>query len=182
MSRICIFNSTKSSDTAGATINNVLGTAPKRSKPVRLFTPDGELRYVSYEFHYFGNNALDLDLRFYQEFFADGPSLGAPPNLRTAKNVNQNTMWAREVDESVAAGIVTHTNITREMTIQADPLNNGTVRYLQMVVNAPWVRLAIWVNAAVPAGAQLAVYAVCGGHAEDAYLEQNGDVPYSYNA
>jgi hypothetical protein len=182
MSRICIYNSLKTKDTAGNTINHVLGTAPKRSKPVRLFTGEGELRYISYEFHYSGNLVSDLDLRFYQEFFADAPSLAAPPDKRTALGVNPDTMWAREVDESVAAGIVTHTNVTRELTLQADPLGNGTVRYLQMVVNAPWVRLAVFSNGAPPAGAQLGIYAICGGHLEEAYLIANGDVPYAYNA
>jgi len=191
MARVCIYNSMKLLDTRGNAINHVLVNTPanpKRSKPVRLFTAHGELRYVSLEFIYFGMYSQHLDLRFYLEFFGDNPSLALPPNLRTAAGFLPQMMWAREVTEIVAGGgVVTHEAITRAMLIPFDAVTNiATVRWVPLLVHAPWMRLAIWVNGPIPSDlfstACLAVFAHVGGHLEEKYLEDNGDVPYDYNA
>lgn len=186
MARICIYNSAKSVDTAGAAIGMGLVASEagaRRSKPVRMFTPQGESRYLSYEFIYSANFVSALDLRWFQEFFNDRPSLNAPPNLRAAVGVNENLMWAREIDEVVGnAGAITHNAITRTLSLPADTGGIGTARYATVAIHTNWVRLALWVNGAIPAGAKLEVYAIVGGHLEEKYLEDNGDTPYAYNA
>lgn len=186
--RICVYNSAKSIDTDGIAINHSLASAigsAKRSKPVRLFTMQGEIRYLGWEFIYTGNYGTDLSLQWYQEFYGDAPSLvaGSPPDKRVALGLDPDLTWARECDEEVGgAGAVTHTVVTRAMTMVADAGGKGTSHYLAMVLHAPWVRLAICSDGAPPASAQLAVYAHVGGHMEEAYLEANGDIPYAYNA
>jgi len=193
MARVCLYNSWKVLDTRGNAINHALvntPATPRRSKPLRLFTAQGELRYVSLEFHYFANYNSFLDLRFWLEYYGDVPSLNLPPNLRAAVGVPPNTMWAREVNEIVAAGgVITHETVTRTLVLPADTAGFGTVRWLPLLVHAPWMRLAVYVNGPIPGTgdlldpiAQLAVYAHVGGHQEEKYLEDNGDVPYDYNA
>jgi hypothetical protein len=193
MARVCIYNSTKALDTRVPpnVINHALvntPATPRRSKPVRLFSAHGEMRYVTLELAYFGMYSLNLDLRFYLEFFGDAPSLNLPPNLRTGVGFPPQTMWAREVNEIIAAGgVVTHEAITRTMVFPFDAVTNiATVRWLPLLVHAPWMRLAVWVNGPIPTDlfstAQLAIWAHVGGHLEEKYLDDNGDVPYDYNA
>jgi len=185
MARICIYNSTKTLDTAGGAIDHSLtavAASARRTKPVRLFTPDGEIRYCAFEFIYSGNIAAALDLRFFLEYFNDAPSLGAPPNLRVGVGINPNVPWAREVNEVIGgAGVITHTEILRSLSIAADAAGAGSARWLPFVVHSMWLRLAVYVNAAVPAGATLGIYANVGGHLEETYLETYGDTPYAYN-
>ena len=186
MARLCIYNSSKAVDTRSTPIGMGLVASEagaRRSKPVRLLTPNGETRYVSLEFIYSGNFVSALDLRWFLEFWNDGPSLALPPNLRTAIGLNQNLMWAREITEEVgAAGAITHNVITRTLSLAADTGGVGTARYATIALHSNWVRLALWVNGAIPAGAKLEVYAIVGGHLEEKYLEDNADIPYDYNA
>jgi hypothetical protein len=62
--------------------------------------------------------------------------------------------------------------------------------YVPLSVHGAWVRVALWVDTAnstdvagIGAGQiRLQVYATVGGHDEIKYLEQNGQLPYAYNA
>jgi hypothetical protein len=195
MARVCLYNSAMVLDTRGNAINHALVNtpgAPRRSKPLRLFTAQGELRYVSLEFVYYANYSSFLDLRFWLEYFGDVPSLNLPPNLRAAVGFPPQLMWGREVNEIVGAGgVITHETVTRTLVLPADTGLIGTVRWVPLLVHAPWMRLAVYVNGPIPGtggddldvpNAQLAIFAHVGGHQEEKYLEDNGDVPYDYTA
>lgn len=186
MARVCIANTVKTQDSSGAAIDSGISTTEgtaKRSNPVRLFGMDGEVRYLGLEFIYVGNYVADLDLRWFMEYFGDGPSLASPPNLRTALGLPANLPWARECSEIVgAAGAVTNSPVTRSLNFTVDPTGAGTAYYLPMVVHGLWGRVAYWSNGAPPANAQLQIYAHVGAHLEETYLESTGDIPYAYDA
>lgn len=106
MARICVFNSNKQLDSAGADfkglrIQTATGASPVRTKPVRV-TPSGkdQTRVVTWEFLWnsgayiqtgilpvqFNNNDANtpsnLQIDFFQEFYLDRLELGAPPSDR----------------------------------------------------------------------------------------------------
>jgi hypothetical protein len=187
MARICIYNSGALLDSAGVLNDQALvatAGSPKRSKPVRLFTPAGEVRYIAYEFIYDGNTVSNLDVRFWLEYYGDKPSLIAndPPNLRASSlGINQSCPWAREVNEVIGgAGAITHTPTTRALLMT--PGSYGTAYWMPLLVHTLWMRLAVYINGAIPAGARLIVAAHVGGHLEEQYCEDHGDVPYVYSA
>lgn len=188
MAKICVLNTGAVTDSAGnpfdSAINGKGSATPVRTKPVRLFSGEGETRYCAWEFIFTGNPADSADLRFYSEFWADKipAGLSAPPNLRVLEKIDANVPWAREVDEVVgAAGAITHNAITRTLTLTVATGGAGVSYYLPMLYHASWVRLAIWPNVEYASG-NVRIFAHVGGHTEDEYLETIDSIPYAYNA
>jgi hypothetical protein len=188
MAKICVLNTGAITDSAGLPFDSVINgkseAAPVRTKPVRLFSGEGETRYCAWEFIFTGNPADSADLRFYSEFWSDKipNSLAAPPNLRMLDKIDNGVTWAREVDEVVGAGgAITHNAIVRTLTMTVPTGGVGIAYYLPMLYHASWVRLAVWPSVEFANG-DVRIYAHVGGHTEDEYLESIDSIPYAYNA
>jgi hypothetical protein len=187
MARICVFDSVATADSAGAVNNQPVQAAAVRSKPVRLFTSQGELRYIGWEFIREGGAATDLVLSWFQEFFMDSENPSAvagvrqnAPNLRQGLGLDPNLEWAREVTEDVgAAGAITHNTITRALTMPATAHAGGigSARYVPVAVHGLWVRLAVAATT-IPAAVALKVFAHVASYSEEDYLDSVADRPY----
>jgi hypothetical protein len=188
MAKICILNTKAVADSAGAPFDSQVrgksSTSPVRTKPVRLFSGDGETRYCGFEFLFDGNAGDALALRFFVEFWADdiAASLATPPTLRSLDEIDPSAPWAREVNEEVAAGgTITHSAVERALDLTIPTGAVAVCRYVPLLFHASWVRLACWPNVAYSAG-NLRIYAHVGGHSEASYLKTNESLPYAYNA
>lgn len=176
MARVCVFDSSATLDSTGAVNAQPVQANAVRSKPVRLFTGRGEIRYVGWEFIREGGAAADLVLAWFMEFFNDEETPSGQPTQRTGLGLNPNLEWAREVTEDVgAAGAITHNTITRALTLPY--VATGTARYAPTAVHALHVRLAIAATA-IPAAVVLKVFAIVGTYGESKKLEDTGDRPY----
>lgn len=191
MPKVCLFNSAESTDSEGKPFSAQvrLGAAnPSYSKPLRLFAGDGEVRYASYEFILSGAAVSDWVLYFWFEYWADDivASLAEPPTVRKQTDLNQNVPWNREQDEIVgAAGAVSHNDVVRDMTFTIAGTGRtevGDAKFLPVLHHAPWVRIAFYAAAALPAENSLRISAIIGGHSEAEYLDTYDHKPYAYNA
>jgi hypothetical protein len=189
MSLICLLNTEELLDSAGQPFDSQVNqdsVNPTRTKPVRLFSGDGETRYSAFEFLFKGNAADSIDLRWYFEFWGDAiaSSLRTPPNARVLTNYPAGADWSREVTEEVTAGTgtVDHYAVTRQTTLTIAAGKSGASIWVPMLFHAPWVRLAVYTAAAFPTGAHLRILAHVGGHDEQEYTEVNNQLPYAYDA
>lgn len=202
MSRILIFDSQPrySTQTDNETENptQALGEATdalnaRRSAPVRCFTGDGEQRIVGIEWllDLFGEEVFAF--RWWPEYFNDKASLAQPPTARDWKDVNAAHPWGRAmVANDAGGGSVALNPLTYNMNM-SNRLNSspsGDCLYVPLSVHALWLRVAVWCDLTAStsvgidqlAAVRLRAYAIVGGTSEQAYLEENGDRLYAYNA
>ncbi len=191
MARILIFDSSPSLE-GNPYDQSPLGDAGdiKRSAPVRLFTHEGHIPNVSFEFLMVDQNAT-LDLRWYQEFYTDHTHMGmdgvsargttgelnrnAPrPTQRDFPGATSAMTWAREQVAIVGAGgAIAHFDALRSMT-----LTDNQARYFPMEVHSLWMRLAVYAIAPV-GNTAVRIWANVAGLAESKWLREQ-TVPYNY--
>lgn len=164
----------------------------KRTAPVRLFTHEGHIPDVSFEF-LMVNYGATLAIRWYQEFYTDHPKMGYDgasaketsglvydraqqrPNFRDFPGATNDITWAREQTAVVNNdGTIDHFDALRRMT-----MTDNQARYFPMLVHSLWMRLAIYAVVAPAVTPQLRVWANVGGIAESAYLREQ-TIPYDY--
>ena len=182
MARILIYDSSATAGSAGVAV--VMGLAQntwRRSQPVRAFCL-GDIRNVAYEFILNGGvDASSWAFEWYQEFFADKPWLAESPRFpsdRAFPGAATTDPWSREQVEIVGAtGAIDHYDATRTITL-ASP----SAKWLPMVIQTLWVRLAIRTTTATAGVSlpKLQIVAHIGGHAEEQALETL-TTPYQNN-
>lgn len=186
MSKVCLINTAATVDSNDVAYNETLSSAaadPTRTKPLRLLSGEGLVEPVAFEFIHSGNAGDALELNWWFEFWADDvkASLQSPPSNRTLAGLQSATPWAREVTEEVGAGgAIRHNDVIRDMTLDIATGDVGAARVVEQTFRMPWVRLAMYGDAALAANAALRVVAHVGGHSEADYLD--GSTPYVYNA
>jgi len=205
MSRLLIFDSLnkhagKSDDTliSGQFNVSVAETAALavRSNPVRCFNVSEEQRIVGIEFILtdIPESSMIYALRWWPEFYSDTPSLALPPTERDWLDLDPRAPWGRPVTVSDGGTgnvdvnpIQYRMNMQDRLTITGYP---SDCIYMPLSVHGLWSRIAVWIDYAsstgisgvVVLGTRLRIFAHLGGHSEDAYLEENGDKIYNYNA
>lgn len=200
MARINIYDSWITENSALETRTTGLSNnanAPRRSEPVRLFGGSGEVEALSYEFLWdFTALVQSVVLIWWQEFWGDKASLSSPPSARSWRGIDPTLGWAQEVDAIVgAAGRVDHYAVRRHVTVTPQsivtPFYNSL--WFPLSIHAPWVRVAHYVDQVDPettvgeelllaGNLRLRIFAHLGAHDEMKYLEENGHLPYAYNA
>lgn len=202
MSRILLFDSQPrhATQTDGSTANPTqsLGDAltaltARRSVPVRCFGASEETRIVGVEW------LLDLfaeevfAFRWWPEYLSDKASLAQPPTQRDWKDVNVAHPWGRAmVANDGGNGNINLNPLTYQMNMsnRYNSAPSADCLYVPLSVHALWMRVAVWCSLADStavgqdqlAAARLRAYAIIGGTSEIAYLEENGDRLYAYNA
>jgi hypothetical protein len=118
-------------------------------------------------------------LYWWMEFWGDAvrASLQTPPNDRVIPGIAPGTAWSREVFEQHVAPYLVDNFVIRQTVLDSGP---GMALWVPVDVHAPWVRLAVYGEAALAPGNVL-INAHVGGHANDKFLTENGDKPYVYN-
>lgn len=155
------------------------------SRPVRLFTAEGAIEHISWEFYLTGTSG-DVNVCWYQEFFNDRAQPFYEPGSRN-KPLPRRVPWCREQAEVVATtGLVTHVNVVRSMTMNSLATSASLLasqaraasRYFPMNVHAAWVQLRVFTMtamaaanpnyyydcAASPMAQRLRIFAVVGGY------------------
>lgn len=167
--------------------------AARRSAPVRCFGAKEEQRIVGVEW------LLDLfaeevfAFRWWPEYFNDKASLINPPTTRDWMDINEAHPWARGVVANDAGGgsiALNPLTYNMSMSNRYNSSPSADCIYIPLSVHSLWMRVAVWCSLAAStnvgqdqlAAARLRAYAIIGGHSEIAYLEENGDRLYAYNA
>jgi len=196
MARIKIFDSTATLNSRGDAITQAEdwptaldALRAAHSMPVRCFSGDGPVQEIGYEFIAdIMPDGATLALRWYQEFFNDKPSLNAPPTVRDWPGVNPRVPWGREtLIVPGGAGVAVHHPVTRNMAMT---YNRGDFEclYVPLSIHTLWVRLAVYVSLAdctaitATQDTHIQIFAHAGGHDEKLYLQEQGALPYAYNA
>mgnify|MGYP007051342355 CR=1 len=76
------------------------------------------------------------------------------------------------------SGAVTHNLVLRTITLTIPAGKVGIAAWLPLLFHAPWVRVRMYSNAALAAGASLRLLAHVGGHDEDEYVDTVDNIPY----
>lgn len=201
MARILIFDSSLAGDdnpydqSPLGDVNDInQGGRHKRTAPVRLFTHEGHVPNISFEF-LMVNHGVTLAIRWFQEFYTDHAKMGydgasakafggaeaysrtcARPDFRDFPGANNTITWAREQVAVVNNdGTIDHFDAIRRMT-----MTDNEARYFPMEVHSLWMRLGIYAVVAPAISPQLRVWANVAGFAESEWLREQ-TVPYAYS-